>query len=156
MNVTTDRTEPQFDEIYREIILDHYRSPRNREWLADPEVSEEGLNPLCGDEIRVDLRFDDGRIAEIAAGGRGCSISQSSASMMTEAVKGRTVDEVESLIADFKHMMSTGESPEADLGDLESLAGVARLPVRVKCATLAWNVLKQGLEEHEEQENGTP
>jgi nitrogen fixation NifU-like protein len=140
--------EPQFDDLYRQVILDHYRRPRNRRHLDHPDVKAEGLNPLCGDEIEVELDFDDGVVEEAAFGGRGCSISQSSASMMTEAVRGKSVEEIESLIVAFKRMVMEGQLPEADLGDLEALEGVSKFPVRVKCATLAWNVLQQALEDY--------
>lgn len=143
--MVAERTEPALGEIYKEIILDHYRNPRNHRRLEHPDVSAEGLNPLCGDEIRVELRFEDGRIAEAAAIGRGCSISQSSGSMLTEAVEGLTPDEAERLADAFRSMMRGDPVEGVDLGDLESLSGVAKLAVRVKCATLAWNVLRDAL-----------
>lgn len=154
---------PGLEDLYREIILDHYRNPRNRGELdAPPATRAEGFNPLCGDEIVVYLDIEDGRIADIRIGGQGCSISQSSASMMSNAVKGKTVDEARSITRAFKGMMSIHESSldgEADrdetdeppedvkLGDLEALRGVVKFPVRIKCATLSWNTLAQGLAE---------
>ena len=154
---------PGLERLYREIILDHHRSPRNRGELPSPPACRvEGFNPLCGDEIVVYLRVDDGRVADLKTGGQGCSISQSSASMMLAAVKGKTVDEARSLIQAFKGMMSIHEQrldadgrpqeptvaqPDLELGDLEALQGVVRFPVRIKCATLSWNTLKQGLDE---------
>lgn len=153
------------EDLYREIILDHYRSPRNRGELATPPaVRTEGFNPLCGDEIVVYLDLDgDGRVSDIKIGGQGCSISQSSASMMSAAVKGKTVDEARALTSSFKSMMSIhetdiggdGSESEADdgmdadlpLGDLEALRGVVKFPVRIKCATLSWNTLNQALDE---------
>jgi nitrogen fixation NifU-like protein len=160
---------PGLEDLYREIILDHYRNPRNRGELdAPPATRVEGFNPLCGDEIVVFLDVsDDGTIADIRIGGQGCSISQSSASMMSQAVKGKTVAEVEALTRAFKGMMSihesaldgdddtnhtgaAGEQPtdaEVKLGDLEALRGVVKFPVRIKCATLSWNTLAQGLDE---------
>ena len=158
---------PGLEDLYREIILDHYRSPRNRGELESPPATRvEGFNPLCGDEIVVYLQLDDaGTIDEIRIAGQGCSISQSSASMMSAAVKGKTVDEVHDLTKAFKAMMSihessldggentddaTGETdgiPDVKLGDLEALRGVVKFPVRIKCATLAWNTLAQGLDE---------
>ncbi|MCU1453290.1 MAG: system FeS assembly protein NifU family [Acidimicrobiales bacterium] len=158
---------PGLEDLYREIILDHYRNPRNRgELEAPPATRVEGFNPLCGDEIVVYLDVDDdGTIADIRIGGQGCSISQSSASMMSAAVKGKTVREVQALTRAFKGMMSIHESSldgEADadseaaeeaaadevrLGDLEALRGVVKFPVRIKCATLSWNTLAQGLAE---------
>ncbi len=157
---------PGLEDLYREIILDHYRNPRNRGELEVPPAHRaEGFNPLCGDEIVVYLDLDDsGAVADIRIGGTGCSISQSSASMMSAAVKGKTVDEARQLTRAFKAMMSIHESsleggegdsataelddvPDADLGDLEALRGVVKFPVRIKCATLAWNTLTQGLDE---------
>ena len=155
---------PGLEDLYREIILDHYRSPRNRgELVVPPAHRTEGFNPLCGDEVVVYLDVDDdGRIADIRIGGQGCSISQSSASMMSAAVKGKTVEEARALTRAFKGMMSiheheldgaddSDEPEEVDdsvkLGDLEALRGVVKFPVRIKCATLAWNTLQQGLDE---------
>jgi nitrogen fixation NifU-like protein len=142
------RQESELDDLYKEIILDHYRNPRHRGSLADPSASHEGLNPLCGDEVTVDIAVRDGGIADIAYRGSGCSISQSSASMMTEAVEGKRVDEARALIGSFTEMMrgSDDVDPEA-LGDLEAMAGVRKFPVRVKCATLAWHTLEEALDE---------
>ena len=156
---------PGLEDLYREIILDHYRNPRNRGELDVPPAHRvEGFNPLCGDEIVVYLDVDgNGQITDIKIGGQGCSISQSSASMMSAAVKGKTVDEARALIRAFKGMMSIHESrldgddgdgadstaadAEVKLGDLEALQGVVKFPVRIKCATLSWNTLQQGLDE---------
>lgn len=152
---------PGLEDLYREIILDHYRNPRNRGELVTPPAHRvEGFNPLCGDEIVVFLELDDeGRISDIRIGGQGCSISQSSASMMSAAVKGRTIAEVGDLTRAFKGMMSIHESslggeaaepedlPDVKLGDLEALRGVVKFPVRIKCATLAWNTLAQAIDE---------
>ncbi|WP_421120720.1 Fe-S cluster assembly sulfur transfer protein SufU [Aquihabitans daechungensis] len=155
---------PGLEDLYREIILDHYRNPRNRGELdAPPATRTEGFNPLCGDEIVVYLDLDDaGVVTDIRIGGTGCSISQSSASMMSAAVKGKSISEIESLTHAFKAMMSIHESSlDADgesgedlpdelpedvkLGDLEALRGVVKFPVRIKCATLAWNTLAEGI-----------
>ena len=155
---------PGLEDLYREIILDHYRNPRNRgELETPPALRVEGFNPLCGDEIVVYVDLDDaGVVTDIRIGGQGCSISQSSASMMSAAVKGKTTEEVAELTRAFKAMMSIHESSlegsEAEaaeqealanvkLGDLEALRGVVKFPVRIKCATLAWNTLAQGIEE---------
>ena len=149
------------EDLYREIILDHYRSPRNRgELPAPPAHKSEGFNPLCGDEIVVYLDVHDGVVDDIKIGGQGCSISQSSASMMSAAVKGKSVTDAHRLVRAFKNMMSihehtldgedgelVAEEPDVKLGDLEALRGVVKFPVRIKCATLAWNTLVQGLEE---------
>jgi nitrogen fixation NifU-like protein len=138
--------EPELEELYRDLILDHYRNPRNHGRLPEPDLVGEGYNPLCGDEIEVQVRIEDGRIAEAAFSGRGCSISQASGSMMTEAVKGKSIDEVLSLAEAFTHMMTDPDStPPDEIGDLEAFQGVARFPVRVKCATLAWHALQEGL-----------
>jgi nitrogen fixation protein NifU and related proteins len=156
---------PGLEDLYREIILDHYRNPRNRGELDVPPAHRvEGFNPLCGDEIVVYVQVDgDGTIDDIKIGGQGCSISQSSASMMSAAVKGKTVDEARELTSAFKALMTIHESrldggdgsgtdtpspdPEVKLGDLEALQGVVKFPVRIKCATLSWNTLAQGLDE---------
>jgi len=141
--------EPQFDELYRELILDHYRRPRNRGHLEHPTQHAEGMNPVCGDEIRMDLALRDDTIEDIAFDGAGCSISQSSASMLTSRVKGCTIDEVERVSAEFKQMLE-GAEPTPDLGDLEALQGVSKFPVRVKCALLGWKVLEEGLKQRNE------
>lgn len=141
---------PGLEDLYREIILDHYKNPRNRGSLEPPAVRSEGHNPLCGDEIEVFLTVDNGIISDIKIGGQGCSISQSSASMMSAAVKGKPVAEARALIHRFKHMMSIDEVGEPDtsapLGDLEALQGVVKFPVRIKCAVLSWNTLAEGLD----------
>jgi len=153
---------PGLEDLYREIILDHYRSPRNRgELEAPPATRVEGFNPLCGDEIVVYVQLHDGVLEDIRIGGQGCSISQSSASMMSAAVKGKSIGDVEALTRAFKGMMSIHEQtldgeegdlegagdPEVKLGDLEALRGVVKFPVRIKCATLSWNTLLQAIEE---------
>lgn len=145
------------DDLYREIILDHYRSPRNRGELPAPAVHVEGFNPLCGDEIVVYLLVEDGVVVDIKLTGHGCSISQASSSLMTSAVKGKTVEQARSVIDTFKQMMTVHESaletrePEQfdlrKIGELAALAGVVKFPVRIKCATLAWNTLTQALDE---------
>jgi nitrogen fixation NifU-like protein len=155
------------EDLYREIILDHYRAPRNRgELPAPPAHKVEGFNPLCGDEVVLYLDVDAGTdtVRDIKIAGQGCSISQASTSMMSAAVKGKSVEEVRRLIRAFKALMSIHESKlegDADgsdlaedlegvrLGDLEALQGVVKFPVRIKCATLAWNTLQQGLDESE-------
>ena len=159
---------PGLEDLYREIILDHYRNPRNRGELPTPPAHRaEGFNPLCGDEIVVYVQVEDGVVSDIRIGGQGCSISQSSASMMSAAVKGKTIDEARALTRAFKALMSIHESrldgdggdgsgtdtpvpdPDVKLGDLEALQGVVKFPVRIKCATLSWNTLTQGLDEIE-------
>ncbi len=147
--------EPELDELYRELILDHYRSPRNHEPLESPDVVAEGYNPLCGDDIEIQLSFDGDEIEKIGFQGHGCSISQASASMLTMAVKGKSTAEARALIESFKRMMTDPDSePPEELGDLEALQGVARFPVRVKCATLAWHALEDGLDCRDGQTRG--
>jgi nitrogen fixation NifU-like protein len=138
--------EPQFDELYREIIIDHYRRPRNRGELAQRTHRLEGANPVCGDEVQLDLLVRGERIEDIAFSGQGCSISQSSASMLTERLKGAGISEARRILAKFKAMMMEGAAPDEEIGDLVALEGVAKFPVRVKCALLSWNVLQEGLE----------
>ena len=158
---------PGLEDLYREIILDHYRNPRNRGELETPPAHRaEGFNPLCGDEIVLYVDVEDGVIRDLKVGGQGCSISQSSASMMSAAVKGKTIDDARALTRAFKALMSIHESrldgegdgdgsgtdtpvpdPEIKLGDLEALQGVVKFPVRIKCATLSWNTLTQALDE---------
>ncbi len=146
------------DDLYKEIILDHYRSPRNQGELDPPAHRCEGFNPLCGDEVIVYVSLIDQRIEDIRIGGQGCSISQASASMMTEIIKGKSISEAEEIILAFKEMMdiyeselsgeeTAGSSLSVDLGDLEALQGVVKFPVRIKCATLAWNTLTQSISE---------
>jgi nitrogen fixation NifU-like protein len=150
---------PGLEDLYREIILDHYRTPRNRgELPAPPAVVAQGHNPLCGDEITVYLQVDDDVVSDIRVGGQGCSISQSSASMMSQAIKGHSVADVRALVRRFKGMMSIEDAADGDgddddttaddvkLGDLEALQGVVKFPVRIKCATLAWNTLLEALD----------
>jgi nitrogen fixation NifU-like protein len=143
--------EPEFDQLYRELILDHYRNPRHHEPIEGAEVVAEGYNPLCGDEVELRLDFADGTIKDLSLAGRGCSISQASGSMLTDAVIGKPIEQVERLIALFTKMLTDPETePPAELGDLEALQGVAKFPVRVKCATLAWHTLEDGLKQRRE------
>jgi nitrogen fixation NifU-like protein len=140
--------EPEFDELYRELILDHYRSPRHHDPLGKPDVVAEGYNPLCGDEVELRLNFENGTVSDISVSGRGCSISQASGSMLTDVVIGKPVDEAKHLIELVQEMLTdAGKEPPEELGDLEALQGVAKFPVRVKCATLAWHTLADGLEQ---------
>jgi nitrogen fixation protein NifU and related proteins len=144
------------EDLYREVILDHYRNPRNRAPIADPDGHAEGVNPLCGDEITVDVGLDGERVEAVSVRGHGCSISQSSASMMSEAILGKSVQEVRALTGRFKAMMDIDrdgdpgidpDRPGAALGDLEALQGVKQYPVRIKCADLAWTTLEQALDD---------
>ncbi|MBI2169514.1 MAG: SUF system NifU family Fe-S cluster assembly protein [Actinobacteria bacterium] len=158
---------PGLEDLYREIILDHYRSPRNRGELPVPPARKaEGFNPLCGDEVVLYIDVDGTGVQDVKTTGQGCSISQASTSMMSSAIKGKALDDVQRLIGAFKAMMSIHESklegPDGggetvddleerlagvQLGDLEALQGVVKFPVRIKCATLAWNTLQQALDE---------
>ncbi|HET9261351.1 MAG TPA: SUF system NifU family Fe-S cluster assembly protein [Acidimicrobiia bacterium] len=142
------------EELYREVILDHYRNPRNRGRLESPDATAEGVNPMCGDELTLDLVIEDDVVTGVGIEGQGCSISQSSASMMTEAIKGKSRADIEDLVAKFRTMMSLEDSndpgidperPGAVLGDIEALQGVRQYPVRIKCASLGWNTLMEAL-----------
>jgi nitrogen fixation protein NifU and related proteins len=137
------------DDIYKEVILDHYKSPRNKRELPGAELKCTANNPLCGDEITVFAHVDGDTVAEVAFQGAGCSISQSSASMMTEAVTGVTVGDAKRLAADFRGMMAGDVEPdEQEFGDLVALKGVVKYPIRIKCAVLAWDVLQEALDGH--------
>jgi nitrogen fixation NifU-like protein len=140
---------PVDDDLYREIILDHYRNPRHHQAVDPADRVIEANNPLCGDEIDLSYRLDDGKVAAIGFIGRGCSISQASASMLCEAVTGMSVDGATQLAERFRSMLTgSGDGSDSDdIGDLEALRGVRAYPVRVKCATLVWNALLEGLAE---------
>lgn len=135
------------DDLYREIILDHFKSPRNRGKLPEPALKVEGANPLCGDEVELFILEKDGQLADVRIETHGCSISQAAASMMTEAIKGQSLADAEKLAGEFKEMMlGNGSQPmPEDFGDLEALEGVKKYPVRIKCALLAWNTLLEGI-----------
>ena len=135
------------DELYKEVILDHYKNPRNKREIPDAVLTCSKNNPLCGDELTVFVNEKDGTITDVAFVGQGCSISQSSASMMTETVAGKSRDEVEASIGAFRGMMAGEvEADEDTFGELVALKGVVKYPVRVKCAVLAWDVLQDALE----------
>ena len=135
-------------ELYQEVILDHNKRPRNKGAVAEPTATADGHNPLCGDIVHLTLRTEGGKVQEIAFDGAGCAISTASASMMTEAVKGLTIEEAEELFKQFQSMVTSDASEEElpDLGALNALAGVREHPVRIKCATLAWHTLSAALE----------
>jgi nitrogen fixation protein NifU and related proteins len=141
------------DELYRQVILDHYRNPRRSGRLGEPRAHAEGQNPLCGDEVSVDVRVEGDRVVDAAVLGRGCSISQASASMMADRIVGLTRAEVDELMHRVKQLLDIEDGdagvdpdrPGSALGDLEALAGVRRFPVRIKCADLPWTTLEEAL-----------
>ena len=145
----------QLDELYREVILDHYRNPRRRGSLSGEHLHADGTNPSCGDEFSVDIRIEDGIVTDAAMQGQGCSISQASGSMMMDAIVGMSVDDIQDLTQKFKVMMTIEEGedpldpdrPGTALGDLEALQGVRKFPVRIKCAGLAWTTLEDALDQ---------
>ena len=139
----------QLDELYREVILDHFKTPHRKGELPNAQIKAEGANPLCGDELTFYLTLSNGKIGQARFMGKGCAISQAAASMLAGALEGKRVGEATRLIDAMKALMQ-GREPDAsvDLGDLEALAGVRKFPVRVKCAALSWNVVEQGLEEY--------
>ena len=139
----------QLDELYREVILDHYKSPAHKGELAQAQIKAQGANPLCGDELTFHIRLEDGRLAQVRFHGAGCAISQAAASMLAGRLEGATKAEAGRVIEAMKAIMQGGEPDgSVELGDLEALAGVRKFPVRVKCAALSWNVVEQGLKEH--------
>ena len=135
-------------ELYQDVILDHSKRPRNHRVIPDARLAADGHNPLCGDRVSVSLSVEGDVVRDVAFQGSGCAISIASASMMTEALKGRRLDEVERLFTGFHELVTGVPGPRAqgDLGKLAVFAGVREFPVRVKCATLAWHTLKAALE----------
>ena len=143
-------------DLYQEIILDHYKNPRNYGEIEDAHVHAEDNNPSCGDELQIDLILgeDEDSIEEIKFSGQGCAISMASASLMSDRIEGKSLEEVEDLRETFKAMITSDDEPEDlqdELGDLVSLKGVIKFPIRVKCANLSWNTLKKGLDALEEE-----
>lgn len=136
----------QLDDLYRRVIMDHYKNPRNRGNFEEGNVSIDLANPTCGDKITLQMKVEGGRVTAARYQGEGCSISMSSASMMTEAVKGKTFEEALKLAEDFSSMMK-GAACEFEYEDIEALSGVNKFPARIKCATLAWNALRKGIEQ---------
>lgn len=135
-------------DLYQEVIFDHYKRPRNRNALEHASHEAEGHNPLCGDNVKVYLRVEEGVIRDVGFEGGGCAIATASASLMTEALKGRRIEEVEHLFEEFHDMVTGREAPaDGELGKLEVLAGVREFPARVKCATLAWHTLRAALQQ---------
>lgn len=137
------------DDLYQEIILEHYKTPKNQGTVEEPNVHVEGRNPFCGDEIKLTMKVVNGIVQDVKFTGSGCAISQSSASVMTESIKGKTVDEVRQLFREFGHMVRGEDHGHDHIGDMDELSafqGVSAYPTRVKCAMLAWNALSEGIE----------
>ncbi len=135
----------QLDDLYRRVIMDHYKSPRNRGKFDDDAVTVELNNPTCGDKISLQMQLQDGVVKDAKFLGEGCSISLASASMMTAAVKGKPFADALKMVEDFSGLMK-GEQTEFEYEDLEALSGVSKFPARIKCAMLAWNALRKGIE----------
>lgn len=137
------------DDLYRETILDHYKKPRNKRHIDGADIDLEHNNPLCGDEIRIEAVVRDGVVSDIAFEGQGCSISQASASMLTDQATGKSLEDLEQLILSFRGMMAGKAEVDDDaLGDLAALKGVTKYPVRIKCAVLAWDTLQEGVQSY--------
>jgi nitrogen fixation protein NifU and related proteins len=145
--VTGPGSDARLSALYQEVILDHYRRPRNRGTVPEPTGTASLRNPLCGDEVDVQVSVQDGKVTDVKFGGRGCSISQASASMMTELVKGRTPDEVHALGERFAEMIRGNEEAAKDqaLGQARALSGVSRFPTRVRCALIAWEAMERAV-----------
>lgn len=138
------------DNLYRQVIMDHYKNPRNKGSLDEGNLTVDMNNPTCGDRIHLTLKVEDGIVTDVKFDGEGCSISMSSASMMTQAIKGKDVETAMKLSHIFSNMMQGKEveiDDDLDLGDIESLQGVSKFPARIKCATLAWKAMEKGLDE---------
>ncbi|WP_040952569.1 Fe-S cluster assembly sulfur transfer protein SufU [Gorillibacterium massiliense] len=141
----------QLDDLYRRVIMDHYKNPRNRGTFEDGEAVTVALNnPSCGDRITLQMKVEDGVVKDAKFQGEGCSISLSSASMMTDAVKGKSLTDAMNMAENFSCMMK-GEEVDFDYEDIEALSGVNKFPARIKCATLAWNAMKKGIEKKNEE-----
>ena len=138
------------DQLYRQVIMDHYKTPRNKGTLEQDSVNIEMNNPTCGDRIQLTLQVEDGIVKDAKFDGEGCSISMASASMMTQAVKGKDVDSALKMSEIFSDMMLGKEYDDSvDLGDIEALQGVSKFPARIKCATLAWKAMEKGVHDEE-------
>lgn len=136
----------RLESLYRQVIMDHYKHPRNRGVLDDSNLTVDMNNPTCGDRIRLTLKEEDGKIVDVKFEGEGCSISMASASMMTQLIKGKDVETALKLARAFSEMIQ-GRDPGMELGDSEALQGVSKFPARIKCATLAWKALEKGVKE---------
>jgi len=139
----------QLDELYRDVILEHFKKPTHSGELPDAQIKSAGVNPLCGDEVAFHVKLADGHLAQVRFRGKGCAIAQAASSMLAGQLEGKTIAEAGRLIAAMKALMQGQEpDPSVDLGDLEALAGVRKFPVRIKCAALSWNVVESGLKEY--------
>ena len=140
------------DGLYGDVVLDHRRNPRNSDKLEEADITARAVNPFCGDEIHVQISFgQDGRVGRVGLQGEGCSINQATGSMLTEALAGRTLNEIETVLQLFHDMMQGDQPPEEALerlGDLKALSGVRQFPVRIKCALLAWSALEDGIADY--------
>ena len=143
------------DTLYRQVIMDHYKNPRNRGVLEDSDLTINMNNPTCGDRIQLTMKVEDGIVVDAKFEGEGCSISMSSASMMTQSIKGKKYEEAIKLSKIFSDMMQGKEYDEddLDLGDIEALQGVCKFPARIKCATLAWKAMEKGLQDEEQKQS---
>jgi nitrogen fixation protein NifU and related proteins len=136
----------QLDNLYRQVIMDHYKNPRNRGVLEDDVLTVDMNNPTCGDRIHLTMKVEDGKVVDVKFEGEGCSISMSSASMMTQAIKGQTIENALKLAKIFSDMIQGKDyDDDIDLGDIEALQGVSKFPARIKCATLAWKAMEKGI-----------
>ena len=136
------------DTLYRQVIMDHYKKPRNKGMLEDGSLTIDMNNPTCGDRIRLTMKVEDNKVSDVKFDGDGCSISMSSASMMTQAIKGKDVDTALKMSQTFSEMIQGKDYDDSiDLGDIEALQGVSKFPARIKCATLAWKAMEKGLKE---------
>ena len=148
-----DRSLPQLDDLYKEIVLEHYRSPHGRVPLEKVDYHAEGFNPLCGDEVHLDLQINHGKIEKVHIEGHGCSISTASGSMLAQILEGKTLDEAKNISQHLKNLMQGNTNGKnIDIGDLEALEGVKKFPVRIKCALLPWTTLEEALIGHEHVE----
>ncbi len=140
----------QLDDMYRDIILDHYRAPRGKKAISKCDISSEGHNPSCGDEVELQVEMEDGTIKDVHVDCRGCAISVASGSMLAEMCRGKSLEDVKQLSGVVKTLLKEGTLPDdQDLGDLDALQGVKKFPVRVKCALLAWATLMEGIKSFE-------
>ncbi len=152
-NNMQNQTLPQLDELYKEIILEHYRKPHGREPLDKIDFHAEGMNPLCGDEVRLGLQLKNNKIDKVHIEGHGCSISVASGSILADMLKGKTLEEAKQISKSLKDLMhDKANNQDLDIGDLEALEGVKKFPVRIKCALLPWTTFEEALVGHDHVE----